>query len=233
MAWLSTTKSVWLCENNPEDDTLNNNDAGVAIGPSYSNAVKYEGNYSLFMNNAYTGVFYWQSGLINAINATAIGYSWEAWIYDLKYSGTNQLCGRSNYPTLAGDGVVRFWLTDTDAVITWNGSIYNLGNYNRTTEGNTWINWAWSYDVVNNRLKVYKNGSLIYTLNSAGNMFTSSGKTFITGTDGNQPSYAYFDRIITNVGIVPTSFPTMPASGVSAINLMNGQTQLHIIGGGM
>jgi len=219
MAWRSTVKAVWLLENNNQDDTENNNDALVYQTATYATDIVKSGSYSLVFSGAYAGVHMSPQNLMTAIKNDTVGYSWEFWVYD-KYNvgnGSNRLSGRANISNFLGNSGYELHLDDSNVILVWNGKGYYLGNYSRTTERLSWIHLAVTYDIANSVLKVYKNGDLIYTLNSASNMFSDGSQGIMIGSDGFAPSNAYFDNIIFNVGLVPTVFPTTEVTGAKSI----------------
>ncbi len=236
MAWRSTVKAVWLLENNLNDSSGNGNNAESYGGStSFSSTIKKEGSYSLYTNNNYAYCINTGRGptappasaLTELISDDTTGFWAEAWVYDLG-TGSRDIFGVEG---LQGP-VIRLTNDGTNAQCIWNNVVANIGNYNVTTEKKTWIHWAYTYNRATDTLKIYKNGSLIYTRTTAGD-YVAGDRALLIGMSWNQASQAYFDRVIIGVGEVPTAFPTLPATGVSCINLMNGQSQLHIIGGGL
>ena len=215
MAWRSTVKAVWLLENNLNDSSGNSNSAESYGGSySYSNTIKYEGSYSLYSNNNYAYCINTGKGatappatvLTETITDDTTGFWCEAWIYDTGL-GARDVFGVEG---LQG-AVLRLTTDGTNAQCIWNGVSANIGNYNVTTEKETWIHWAYTYNRATDTLKIYKNGNLIYTRTTAGD-YVAGDRALLVGMSWNQASQAYFDRVIIGVGEVPTSFPTIPIS---------------------
>lgn len=239
MSFDTFVKQVLLLNNNLNDASGNNN-GGEAYGSptTYDVTIKHEGSHSLFVQNSYGYAINTGRGptappasaLTLAISAETVGVNWECWA-NYKGTGATDLCGVEDYQ----GPILRFASDGMHTV--WNGSDVNMGNYNNTTEANTWIHWAWTYNVATDVFKVYKNNSLIYTRNSA-TKYYAGDRAILAGMSWNQAFYGYIDELIISLGIVRTTFPTLPLSepfisDVSpASGTMNGGTSTTINGTG-